>query len=241
MRTASLVATVAFLAFLGVTFADTGDKGGGGGGEGQTFPGEPCGGEPVESNPQTYGSAPKMTLEPDVDYQAVIETSCGELTVDLLEDEAPVNVNNFVFLAREGFYTGLKFHRVELNSIVEAGDPNHRLDDPPDDPGYTVRDELPERSREYVYGVMGMANEGVPDTGGSRFFFIVHDYDGALEGSPEPAGYTPDFTILGRVPEDSWDTLQRIAKVPIHAGNDPAQAVRPIDPVYIESIEILER
>jgi cyclophilin family peptidyl-prolyl cis-trans isomerase len=168
----------------------------------------------------------------------VIHTSCGDLELELFEDQAPANVNSFVFLARRGFYEGLPFHRIEKNSVVQSGDPNGRALDPPDGPGYAVEDELAGAHYDkYVYGVVGMANAG-PDTAGSQFFIVVHDPEGAARGRPEPAGYRPNYTIIGRVEERSWDALARIADVDTKGGLDPVESVEPVRPVIIESIDI---
>jgi cyclophilin family peptidyl-prolyl cis-trans isomerase len=186
-------------------------------------------------------AAPPLERPPPGDLAAVVTTSCGHIVVDLAEDSAPRNVANFVGLARNGFYDGLRFHRVEKNSVLQAGDPNGRVLDPPDGPGYTLPVEpsaVPDEPRRYVYGVVGMANveEG---TAGSQFFIVVHDYEGALEGRPEPAGYRPDYPIIGTVPRRSWEVLQRIARVETRGGSaDPARAVEPVLPIAIEGVEI---
>lgn len=213
-----------------------------------------CGGEkPPEPASQQYDSAPGLDLEPDVDYRAVITTSCGDIAIDLLEDKAPRSVANFVFLAEEGFYDGLIWHRVEQNAVIQTGDPNGQNGQEPDGPGYTIPDEFPERGREYIFGTVGMANAG-PGTTGSQFFVVVHDpekscdADGELlegdagedpeEGFHCPAGYQPLYSIFAEVDETSYETLLTIAALPTRAGNDPVEAVKPVTPVYIESIEI---
>ena len=183
-------------------------------------------------------SAPSDQLEPGRDVEAVIETSCGTIKLDLFADEAPVNVNNFVFLARKGFYDGLPFHRIEKDSVLQSGDPNGRALDPPDGPGYTVPDELANAEFDrYVYGVVGMANRG-PNTAGSQFFIVVHDVEGARRGEPEPAGYRPRYTIIGRVERSSWNTLERIAEVDVRGGLDPVRSVEPVLPVVVRSVEV---
>ena len=190
--------------------------------------------------PQSY-DGPRSVLQTGRDYRAVVDTSCGELELDLFEQEAPVNVNNFVFLAARGFYDGLPFHRIEKDSVLQTGDPNGRSLDPPDGPGYVVADELANAHFDrYVYGVIGMANRG-PDTAGSQFFIVVHDLRGARQGDPEPAGYRPRYTIIGRVARKSWETLERIAEVDTQGGKDPVKSVRPIRPVVIRSIELKGR
>jgi cyclophilin family peptidyl-prolyl cis-trans isomerase len=150
-------------------------------------------------------------------------------------------VNNFLFLAGRGFYEGLPFHRIEKDSVVQSGDPNGRALDPPEGPGYVVEDELASaRYDRYVFGVVGMANRG-PGTAGSQFFIVVHDPEGARRGEPEPAGYRPRYTIIGRVLRPSWSALERIAEADTKGGLDPVESVEPVRPVIIRSVEIRER
>lgn len=125
----------------------------------------------LQASPRQYDSAPDMMLEDGIDYRAVIHTSCGDIEMDLVEERARVTVNNFVFLARAGFYDGLTWHRVERNFLIQTGDPNGQNGTPPDGPGYTVPGELPDRPREYVFGVVAMADAF---TAGSQFFIVVH-------------------------------------------------------------------
>lgn len=198
-----------------------------------------CGAEaPPPADSQQYDKPPEMALEEGVDYRAVMETSCGTIEMDLLEDETPETVNNFVFLAREGFYDGLLFHRVEENQVIQGGDPEGNGSG---GPGYAIKDELPKSAKEYTYGTVGMANSG-PDTGGSQFFFVVKDPN--PEGGFAPAGYPPDYAIFGKVdPSDSTSvaTLTKIGEVPVGPGPDPmAPPTVPQTPVYIESVTIQE-
>ncbi|HEU4481010.1 MAG TPA: peptidylprolyl isomerase [Actinomycetota bacterium] len=186
-----------------------------------------------EADPQQYDAPPDLTLPEGVDYSATIRTTCGDITVDLLE-EAEATVANFIFLAEEGFYDGLTFHRVEANAVIQTGDPNGQNGEEPDGPGYSIPDEFPEKAAEYVYGVMGLANAG-PGTGGSQVFFVVHDREGGA-----PAGYPPTFSIFGEVDSGSYDVLDEIANTETKGGNDPVEAVKPVDPIYITSIEINE-
>ena len=209
-----------------------------------------CGAEaPPEADPQQYEEPPGNVTEEGVDYSATIHTSCGDIVIDLLEDKAPESVNNFVFLAQEGYYDGLIWHRVESDSVIQTGDPNGQNGVPPDGPGYTIPDELPEKSKEYVYGVVGMANAG-PDSGGSQFFIVTR--------KSGPAGFQPFYSIFGEVVEGDTEateeeigckspgepripTLDAIGCQPTNQGaSDPAEAVKPIVPIYIESIEIHE-
>jgi cyclophilin family peptidyl-prolyl cis-trans isomerase len=195
----------------------------------------PCETErPAEASPGSY-DAPDDVLDRGVDYGAVIHTSCGDISLDLLESAAPEAVNSFVFLAREGFYDGLTFHRVVANFVIQAGDPNGHLNVPPDDAGYEVSDRPARRAREFVYGVVALTNKtGDPSTGGSQFFIVVHKPIG------KPAGIQPLYTIFGKVNRDSYRTLDKIARRQTKGGNDPAIADEPRIPIYIASIDITE-
>ena len=208
-------------------------RGEGGGGERKRErPDAACDADvPDAPSPQSYDE-PRRVLEPGIDYGAIIHTSCGEIALDLLEEQAPENVNSFMFLAGEGFYDGLQFYRVERNSVIETGDPNDRVLEPPDGAGYTVPDELPGEPRDYVFGVVGMANEGLPDTGSSRFFIVVHEN--------RPAGYQLAYSIFGVVDESSYEVMREIGKQPVKEGDEPIEAVRPSIPIYVESVEIIE-
>ena len=208
------------------------ESGGGGGGGGGRKPQVACDAEaPPTKEPQQFAE-PQQVTESGVDYAAIIHTSCGDIALDLLEEVAPVTVNNFVFLAEQGFYDGLQWFRVESNSVIEAGDPNNELFEPPDGPGYTIEEELPDEPRDYVFGAVAMANEGRPNTTGSNFFIVIHEN--------RPAGYQTASSIFGRVDEGSYEVLQEIGRQPTKGGNEPLEAVRPSVPIYIDSIEITQ-
>ncbi len=180
-------------------------------------------------------------LDRKVDYWAVVRTSCGDMEVDLLEKDAPRAVNNFVFLSRAGFYDGLVWHYVTPDFIIQTGDPNGVNASPPDGPGYTIEDELPERRGEYVFGAVGFANAGAEDSSGSQFFIVVQDLAGAIEREPSPLRIKPTYTIFGRVARKYYGSVQEIAQQPAVGGTDPLEAVRPRTPVYLNSVEIIER
>jgi cyclophilin family peptidyl-prolyl cis-trans isomerase len=188
---------------------------------------------PATSSRQ-YDEAPELTLAPNVNYSAVIATSCGDIKLDLLENKAPRNVANFVFLARQGFFDGLTWHRIERNFVIQTGDPDGINGHEPDGPGYTIPDELPAQDRDYVYGAVAMANEG-PNTGGSQFFIVVHD----PSEKKEPAGLESLYSIFGRVSKTSYGTLDKIASMPVKGGDDAIIASQPQVPVYVDSIQIL--
>ena len=192
-----------------------------------------CGGEePPEADPQQYRK-PEQVLEEGVDYRAVISTSCGDIEMDLFEDEYPKTVNSFVFLAREGFYDGLTFHRIVGNFVIQGGDPEGTGGG---GPGYDVPDEFPEKGNVYEFGVVAMANAG-PGTTGSQFFIVTHlDPNDEVE----PAGLDPLYSLLGRVEDLSFEVIREINQQETFGGNDPARAEQPIVPVFINSVEIIE-
>ena len=194
---------------------------------------------PVQAAPQQYDKAPPMALEDGVDYSAIVTTSCGEFLIDLDEKGSPINVNNFVFLAQEGYYDGLIWHRVERNAVIQTGDPNGQNGTPPDGPGYTVRDEVPGGASAYIYGIVAMANTGQPNSAGSQWFIVTHGSPGS-DDEGQPAGYDPKYSIIGTVEPGSYEVLDIIDKQPTQGGNDDIIAVLPKVPIYIESIEIIK-
>jgi cyclophilin family peptidyl-prolyl cis-trans isomerase len=196
-----------------------------------------CGGEkPRKANPKQY-DAPEDVLEDGVDYAAVITTSCGKIELDLFEDDAPETVNSFVFLAGEGYFDGLTWHRIVGNFVIQSGDPDGVNGQEPDGPGYSIKDELPSKSNVYTFGAVAMANAGA-DTGGSQFFIVTHQ--GPDGETDVPAGLQPDFALFGQVDKGSFDVVEEIGKLPTLGGDDPATADSPRNPVYIESIKIVE-
>ncbi|MGB6895094.1 MAG: peptidylprolyl isomerase [Dehalococcoidia bacterium] len=134
---------------------------------------------------KTYDAPPPMTIDPEKSYTAVIKTEKGDIRIELFARDAPQTVNNFVFLARDGFYDGVTFHRVIPDFMAQAGDPTGAG---AGDPGYTIPDEFSERTHEA--GVLSMANAG-PNTGGSQFF-ITYTPQPHLDGH---------HSVFGRVVE----------------------------------------
>ena len=124
-----------------------------------------------------YAAAPKMTIDTNKSYIATVETSRGKIVCELFAKDAPVTVNNFVFLAREGFYNGTTFHRVIEDFMVQCGDPTGTGRG---GPGYKFADELKNNPRKHQRGSLSMANAG-PDTNGSQFF-ITHIATDWLDG-----------------------------------------------------------
>ena len=110
-----------------------------------------------------------MIIDPEKSYSATIKTDVGDIIIDLFTDEAPKTVNNFVFLAKDGFYDGVIFHRVIKDFMAQGGDPTGTG---MGGPGYRFEDEFHPSLRHDGPGVLSMANAG-PGTNGSQFF-ITH-------------------------------------------------------------------
>jgi peptidyl-prolyl cis-trans isomerase B (cyclophilin B) len=128
--------------------------------------------------PKSYNSAPAMQINPAKQYVAQFKTNKGSFDVQLFAKEAPITVNNFVFLANDGFYNGLNFHRVIADFMIQGGCP---LGSGTGGPGYKWADEASAlRLRHDGPGVLSMANAG-PNTNGSQFF-ITHVETAWLNG-----------------------------------------------------------
>ena len=127
---------------------------------------------------KSYNSAPEMQIDSSKDYTATIATDKGDIKVRLLASDAPQTVNNFVVLARDGFYDGIKFHRVISDFMVQGGDPTGTGTG---GPGYKWKDEKGALKLKHdAPGTLSMANAG-PDTNGSQFF-ITHTPTPHLDG-----------------------------------------------------------
>lgn len=147
---------------------------------------------PVEDDPQVaskqYNSPPAMTIDSSKKYTATFKmTKGGEFVVELYDDAAPITVNNFVFLARDGYYDGTTFHRVLEGFMAQGGDPTGTGTG---GPGYQFEDEFSEDLKFDGDGILAMANSG-PNTNGSQFF-ITYAPTEWLNGL---------HTIFGRVTE----------------------------------------
>jgi peptidyl-prolyl cis-trans isomerase B (cyclophilin B) len=146
---------------------------------------------------QQWSSPPDMQIDTDATYEATIDTDKGSITLELYPEHAPQTVNNFVFLAEEGFYDGVAFHRVIDNFMVQGGDPDGTGRG---GPGYTFEDELEDNPLTHERGVLSMANAG-PNTNGSQFF-ITHAPQPHLDGR---------HTVFGNV-TDGMDVVDSIAQ-----------------------------
>ena len=138
-----------------------------------------------------------MAIDTQKSYTATFDTSRGRIVCELFASDAPKTVNNFVFLAREGFYNGTVFHRVIADFMIQGGDPTGTGRG---GPGYKFEDEVKNNPRRHARGVFSMANAG-PNTNGSQFY-ITHVETPWLDGK---------HTVFGRVlsGQDVVDTVQQ--------------------------------
>lgn len=167
------------------------------------------------SNGKQYKQA-ESVAKAGKSYTAIIKTSAGDITVELSKD-TPITTNNFVFLAQEGFYSGVIFHRVIPGFMIQGGDPTGTG---MGGPGYKFADE--KFTGEYKRGTIAMANSG-PNTNGSQFFIMHADY-------PLP----PNYVIFGMT-TSGLDVVDKIAS------GKTGPSDRPAEPVSIQSIEIAEK
>ena len=165
-----------------------------------------------------WSAPPQLTIDTSASYTAVLNTTAGPITVELLTGDAPNTVNNFVFLAREGFYDNVIFHRTIPEFMIQGGDPTGTGGG---GPGYRFADE-PVR-RPYARGVMAMANAG-PNTNGSQFFLMHADYS-----------LQPNYTIFGQT-ISGLEAIDAIATAPTRPGGEGSS---PVNPVVIQSVEII--
>ncbi|WP_018755599.1 peptidylprolyl isomerase [Paenibacillus terrigena] len=198
-----------------------------------------CGGKnTVEEKPQptpetqqskSWKEAPAMAIDTNKKYTAKVSTSKGEFTIELFAKDAPITVNNFVFLAKEGFYNGITFHRIIESFMVQTGDPQGTG---AGGPGYTIQDELG-GPHKYEVGTVAMAKTRAPNSAGSQFFIGTGADIDSLNG-------TPNYPIFGKVSE-GMDTVKKIAATPTELDDSGREKSKPMESVTIKSIEITEQ
>ena len=164
----------------------------------------------------SWDAPPEMTIDPAKQYRAVLHTEKGDISIALRPDVAPITVNNFVFLARQGFYDGVTFHRVVPGFVAQGGDPTATGSG---GPGYQFQDELNDLAFEQ--GIIGMANAG-PGTNGSQFYLM-------LDAAPHLTG---KYTAFGQI-DEGIDVMLSLRP------RDPASDREPGD--VINSVEIFEQ
>ncbi len=170
--------------------------------------------------PQNQG--PKMIINQNKKYQVILKTEKGNITIDLYVDKMPITVNNFISLAKKGFYNNTVFHRVINGFMIQGGDPNGNGTG---GPGYKFADESFEG--EYIRGTIAMANSG-SNTNGSQFFIIHKDY-------PLPKNYV----IFGKV-TSGIEVVDAIAESEVKMSTSGEKSI-PVNPVKILSAKVVEK
>lgn len=181
-----------------------------------------------------------MSKEPEVEksaesVQVTLQTTMGDIELELFADKMPITVGNFVELAKADFYDGVKFHRVIPGFMIQAGDPKTKDDSLADQwgsggPGYTIEDEFVE-GLSNLRGTIAMANTGIPGSGGSQWFINVVD-NTYLDWDKEPAA--AKHPVFGRV-TSGMDVVDAIVNVPA-----TQVQTRPDEPVIINDVIIKE-
>lgn len=175
----------------------------------------------IQSMPITL-SRPELLIDKTKSYTAVLLTSAGTIAIELNAKQTPITVNNFVYLARNDFYSGTPFHRAISGFMIQGGDPKG---DGTGGPGYQFDDEP--FTGSYRRGTVAMANSG-PNTNGSQFFIMHADY-------PLP----PNYVIFGRV-ASGMEVVDAIATAPVTMGSSGERS-KPVNPIVVQDVEIIEQ
>jgi peptidylprolyl isomerase len=179
----------------------------------------------ISSQVKEWGSPPAMQIDTNKQYTATINTNLGNIEVQLFANEDPKTVNNFVFLANQGYYNGCKFFRIVKGFVIQTGDPTNTGTG---GPGYQFADEPV--TRNYLQGILAMANSG-PNTNGSQFFICLAD----LTTLPK------DYTIFGIV-TSGMDVVQAIGNTPVEANPMMGgEMSSPTQDVHINTVTIGEK
>jgi peptidyl-prolyl cis-trans isomerase B (cyclophilin B) len=165
-----------------------------------------------------YPSEPARTIDPNKKYTVAIDTTEGAITVELFPKDAPHHVNSFIFLAKEGFYDGVIFHRVIPGFMIQGGDPTGTGTG---DPGYKLKAEF--NKRKHTRGVLSAARSNDPHSAGSQFF-LMHAQATHLDGQ---------YTAFGEI-TSGLEVVDKIANAP-RGAND-----RPKAPASIKSMTVTE-
>jgi cyclophilin family peptidyl-prolyl cis-trans isomerase len=177
----------------------------------------------VAGSEKQWKQAPAMVLDEKVRYTATLTTNKGAFEVEFYPDDAPVTVNNFICLARAGYYDNTPFHRIIEDFVIQGGDPTGTGGG---SPGYRFDDEP--INRDYELGTLAMANSG-PDTNGSQFFVIV---------GPSGEQLPKQYTIFGKV-VSGMDVVNQIAQTPTGL-NDRGEKSVPLESIVLQMVTIAE-
>jgi cyclophilin family peptidyl-prolyl cis-trans isomerase len=175
---------------------------------------------------QQWTTPPQMIIDPAKTYTATFQTSQGDIVFNLFADRAPTTVNNFVCLARAGYYDFVLFHRVITGFMIQSGDPTATGTG---GPGYQFADELPGEDLNYDVGTLAMANSG-PNTNGSQFFIV--------QGT-QAATLPKNYSIFGKI-ASGQEVVDAIAALPVTLNARGEQSV-PVRTVGIITVTITEQ
>ncbi|WP_058304376.1 peptidylprolyl isomerase [Gorillibacterium timonense] len=182
---------------------------------------------PASSEPFQWSTSPEMTIDKTKSYEAVFETNKGTFTVELFAKDAPITVNNFVFLAEQHYFDGVTFHRIIESFMIQTGD---RTGTGSGGPGYSIPDEL-NNGHTYETGIVAMANAG-PGTGGSQFFICTGDDSQGLNDSRYAK-----YSIFGKV-SSGMDVVKKIAATPVALNSNGTEVSVPAEKVTIDKLVI---
>ena len=183
------------------------------------------GGDPASRNNKYQGKPPAMTIDKSKKYIATIVTNKGTMKAELYADNAPISVNNFVFLANDHFYDNVIFHRIVKGFVIQGGDPTGLGTG---GPGYKFADEPTSFTRSYEKGTLAMANSG-PNTNGSQFFICL---DNLTASNKLPKMYN----IFGKV-TDGLDVVDKIAATPTAKGASGENST-PTERVFMQTVTV---
>jgi len=175
---------------------------------------------------QQWSKPPEMAIDVNKTYRATLDTSGGTIEIELFPKESPITVNNFVCLARAGYYDGTPFHRIVQGFVIQGGDPTGTGSG---GPGYRIQDEPISPNRNYTKGVVAMARTQQPNSGGSQFFICTGDLTGKLGKS---------YMIFGQV-TSGMDVVDALDKTPTKSSSGGEKS-SPIDPVTLNKVTITE-
>lgn len=167
---------------------------------------------------------PELTIDSSKNYQAVLETTEGNITIELDVKNTPITTNNFVYLSRNNFYDNTIFHRVISGFMIQGGDPQGTGRG---GPSYRFEDEEAGLRPEYTKGTVAMANAG-PDTNGSQFFIMHESYD-----------LSPNYVIFGKV-VSGMEVVDKIATANVQVSSTGEMST-PVNPVVVSKVTIIEK
>ena len=178
---------------------------------------------PTPGAGKQWSSPPPMAIDASRSYTATIKTNYGDIVVQLLPKESPIAVNHFVFLARQNYYDGVKFHRVVKGFVIQGGDPTGTGGG---GPGYTIADE--KVTLDYLPGTVAMAKTAQPNSASGQWFICLADLRASLP---------KNYQIFGQV-SSGMDVVQKIGDVPVTVRNGENSS--PTVDVHMDTVLIQE-